>query len=103
MSWLKIIHIQKYGHHQMFYCDPKSRVCHIFWVHVTHTEEKSNQHRIWWVNQKESDLLGDLALDGRLKRDSYEIEWDAMDWIRLAEDRDKWRAVVNKVTNFRVP
>jgi hypothetical protein len=32
-----------------------------------------------------------------------EIEWGDMDLIGLAEDRDKWRALVNMVMNLRVP
>jgi hypothetical protein len=32
-----------------------------------------------------------------------EKEWDGMDWIDLAEDRDQWRALVNTVMNLRVP
>jgi hypothetical protein len=30
-------------------------------------------------------------------------EWDGMDWIDMAQDRDKWRALVNMVLNFRFP
>jgi hypothetical protein len=26
-----------------------------------------------------------------------------MDWIKLAQDGDRWRELVNEVTNFRVP
>jgi hypothetical protein len=29
--------------------------------------------------------------------------WDGVDWIDVAQDRDQWRALVNKVMNFRVP
>jgi hypothetical protein len=32
-----------------------------------------------------------------------EIWWGGMDWIDLAQDRDQWRALVNVVTNLRVP
>jgi hypothetical protein len=32
-----------------------------------------------------------------------EISWGGMDWIGLAEDRYKWRALVNIVMNLRVP
>jgi hypothetical protein len=35
--------------------------------------------------------------------DLREIEWDGVDWIDLAQDRDRWRALVNKVMNPRVP
>jgi hypothetical protein len=34
--------------------------------------------------------------------DLRELEWDDMDWIDLAENRDKWKALVNAVMNLRV-
>jgi hypothetical protein len=38
-----------------------------------------------------------------IKIDLREIEWDGMDLIDLAQDRDQWRALVNTVMNLRVP
>jgi hypothetical protein len=35
--------------------------------------------------------------------DLREIGWGGMDWIDLAQDRDKWRALVNTVMNLQVP
>jgi hypothetical protein len=35
--------------------------------------------------------------------DLGEIGLGDVDWIDLAQDRDQWRALVNKVMNFRVP
>jgi hypothetical protein len=32
-----------------------------------------------------------------------EIEWGGVDWISLAKDRDKWRALVNVLMNLSVP
>jgi hypothetical protein len=33
--------------------------------------------------------------------DLLEIGWDGVDWIGLAQDRDKWRALVNGTFGFR--
>jgi hypothetical protein len=38
-----------------------------------------------------------------IKMDLREIGWDGEDWIDMAQDRDKWRALVNTVLNLRVP
>jgi hypothetical protein len=35
--------------------------------------------------------------------DLQEVRWGVMDWITLAEDRDRWQAVVKVVINFQVP
>jgi len=32
-----------------------------------------------------------------------EVEWELVDRIKLAQDRDQWQAVVSTVTNLRVP
>jgi hypothetical protein len=36
------------------------------------------------------------------KMDLGEIDWGSVEWIHLAQDRDRWRAVVNAVMNLRV-
>jgi hypothetical protein len=38
-----------------------------------------------------------------IKMDLLEIGWGGVDWSGLAQDRDKWRALVNAVMNLRVP
>jgi hypothetical protein len=37
-----------------------------------------------------------------IKIDLKKIGWDGMDWIDLAQDRDRWRVLVNTVMNLRV-
>jgi hypothetical protein len=38
-----------------------------------------------------------------MKTDLREIVWGLTDWINVAQDRGSWRALVNTVTNLRVP
>jgi hypothetical protein len=35
--------------------------------------------------------------------DVREIRWEGVDWMHLAQSRDKWRAVVNTVMNLWIP
>jgi predicted small integral membrane protein len=38
-----------------------------------------------------------------IRMDVVEVAWGDVDWIGLAQDRDRWRALVNSVLNLRVP
>jgi hypothetical protein len=37
-----------------------------------------------------------------IRMDLREISWGDVDWIQLAQDRDRWRALVTTVMNLRV-
>jgi hypothetical protein len=38
-----------------------------------------------------------------VKMDLGEVGWCGVGWIGLAQDKDRWRALVNAVMNLRVP
>ena len=41
--------------------------------------------------------------DDNIKMDLREVGGGLGDWMELAQDRDRWRALVSTVMNFRVP
>jgi hypothetical protein len=47
-------------------------------------------------------ILDRLWIDN-IKMDLSEIGLNVVDWIGLAQDRYRWRALVNSVMNLRVP
>ena len=59
----------------------------------------------WWGNRRERDHWGDLGVDGwdNIRMDLQEVGCGYMDWIGLAQDRDRWRTLVSAVMNLRVP
>jgi hypothetical protein len=44
-----------------------------------------------------------LRWEDNITMDLREIGFGDVDWIHLAQDRDRWRALVNTVMNLRVP
>jgi hypothetical protein len=72
--------------------------------HVARMGEKRNAYRLL-VGKPEGRTLGRPRcrwLDN-IRMDLAEVGWGDVDWIGLAQDRDRWRALVNSVLNLRVP
>ena len=44
-----------------------------------------------------------LRWEDNIKMDLYEVRYEGMDWFDLAQDRDRWRALVNVVMELWVP
>jgi len=57
---------------------------------------------VWWRDVRKGDRLEDLGLHGKitLKRNFEKCGMVGVDWTDLAEDRDRWRALVDVVKTF---
>ena len=54
---------------------------------------------LWWGNLRRPRRRGEK----NTKMDLQKVGCWIVDWIELAQDRDRWRALVNAVMNLRVP
>jgi len=55
-----------------------------------------------WGDLRERDHLEEPGLDGWILRwILQEMEW-VMDWTDPAQDRDRWRTLVNAVMNYKI-
>jgi len=58
----------------------------------------------WWGNLRKRPLgRPRRRWEANIKMDLHEVGCEGLDWIELAQDRDRWRALVKAVMNFQVP
>jgi hypothetical protein len=69
-------------------------------VHVAHIGEGRGAYRIF-VGRPEG--RRPIRWEDNIKMDLQEVRWEGVDWIYMAQDRDRWRALVHAVMNLRVP
>ena len=70
---------------------------------VARMEDKRGDTGVWWENLMEGSHLKDVGLNERIiLKWIFEKRSEGTDWIDLAQDANRWRALVNTVMNLRV-
>jgi hypothetical protein len=65
--------------------------------------DKRNAHRLLVGKPEGKEGRPRFRWVDNIRTDLGEVRWCYVDWIGLAQDRNRWRALVNSVLNFRVP
>ena len=73
--------------------------------HITSMGERRVVYMVWVGKPEGKRSLGRLRRrwEDNIKMDLQELECGGMDWIELAQDRERWRAIVNGVMKLQVP
>jgi hypothetical protein len=73
--------------------------------HVTRMGETRNAYRLLVEKPEGKRPLGRPRRRwvDNIRMDLGEVGWGGVKWIGLAQDRNRWRALVNSVLNLRVP
>jgi hypothetical protein len=73
--------------------------------HVARRGERRDVYSVLVGKPEGRSLLGrpKLRSEDNIKMDLEEFGCGVMDWIEMAQKRDRWRTLVNVVTNLRVP
>jgi hypothetical protein len=106
-GWWSKLHNEE--HHDLYSSSSMSRIIksrRMRWAgHVARMGDKRNAYRLLVGKPEGKRSLrrpGRRWVD-RIRMDVLELEWDEVDWISLAQDRTRWRTLVNSVLNLRVP
>ena len=73
--------------------------------HVARMEEGRGVHKVLVGKPVGKSPLGRprRRWKDNIKMDLQEVGRGCGDWMKLAQDRDRWRALVSTVMNFRIP